>query len=300
MVTEIEQLVLYPMCVFTISRYNMSNPYSIILAPNPSIETGPGTNTIVVDGGDAERAGAMVIDPANDNPEHLNAIIHEGNLRGGIRRILLTHGHPDHIGGAEILGQQLGVPICGYSRRGIPFLDEEIPDNTAFPAGNDILRALYTPGHRFDHLSFFLEQQHILFAGDLVASKSTVVIPTAPEGDMFDYINSLKRLQSLEITEIVPAHGLIISNPEQKLSDYIRHRMERERQVLSLLERYHPQGLDIPTLVQHIYANIDSQLHRLAAQSVEAHLLKLEREGRVHRTPQKSPTSLGIWYLVVD
>lgn len=278
----------------------MSNPYSIILAPNPSILTGPGTNTIIVDGTDAQGAGAMVIDPANDNPEHLNAIINEGGLRGGIRRILLTHGHRDHIGGAEILRQQLGVPICGYSRSGIPFIDEEIPDNTAFLSRDDILRALYTPGHRFDHLCFFLEKQHILFAGDLVASKSTVVIPAAPEGDMFDYINSLKRLQSLQITEIVPAHGLIITNPEQKLSEYIGHRMERERQVLSLLERYHPQGLDIPALVQHIYANVDEQLHRLAAQSVEAHLLKLEREDRVHHTPQKSPTSTSIWYLVVD
>lgn len=273
----------------------MSHPYTVILAPNPSIFTGPGTNTIVVDG---ENAGATVIDPANDNPDHLQAIIHEGELRGGIRRILLTHGHRDHIGGAEILRQQLGVPICGYSRSGIPFIDEEIPDNTPFPAGNDILRALYTPGHRFDHLSFLLEKQHILFAGDLVASQGTVVIPRPPEGDMFEYIHSLKRLQSLHITEIIPAHGLIITNPQQKLSEYIAHRMKREEQLVSLLERY-PQGIATPTLVQHIYANADTQLHRLAAQSVEAHLLKLEREGRVYHTLQTSPTEENIWYLTL-
>jgi glyoxylase-like metal-dependent hydrolase (beta-lactamase superfamily II) len=281
----------------SIQNKNMSNPYTIILAPNPSILTGPGTNTIVVNGGDARNAGAMVIDPADDSPEHLNAIIDAGELRGGIRRILLTHGHPDHIGGAEILREQLSVPICAYSRSGIPFIDEEIPDNTRFPAGDDVLCALYTPGHRFDHLSFFLEGQHILFAGDLVASTNTVVIPTPPEGDMFDYMNSLKRLQSLHITEIVPAHGFILTNPQQKLAEYIAHRMEREQQLLSLLEQY-PQGIDIPTLVQHIYANIDMQLHTLAAQSVEAHLLKLERDGRVHRTPQTSPTSKSIWYWI--
>jgi glyoxylase-like metal-dependent hydrolase (beta-lactamase superfamily II) len=273
----------------------MPNPYNIILAPNPSILTGPGTNTIIINSGND---GATVIDPADDSPEHLSAIISEAEMYGGISRILLTHGHLDHIGGAEVLRQQLGVPICGYSRSGIPFLDEEIADNTPFPAGNDTLRALYTPGHRFDHLSFFLEKQRTLFAGDLVASTSTVVIPTPPEGDMFDYINSLKRLQNLDITEIVPAHGLIITNPQQKLSEYIEHRMEREKQVLHLLEQY-PQGTNISTLVQHIYADTDIQLHTLAAQSVEAHLLKLEREARVRRALQTSPIESSTWYIVV-
>jgi ribonucleotide reductase alpha subunit len=110
-------------------------------------------------------------------------------------------------------------------------------------------------------------------------------------------MNSLKRLQSLHITEIVPAHGLVITNPQEKLSEFISHRMERERQLLSVLENY-PQGIDISTLVQHIYADIDTRLHKLAAQSVEAHLLKLEREGRVYRTPQTSPMRTSIWYWI--
>ena len=277
----------------------MPNSYNIILAPNSSILTGPGTNTIVIDGGDADSPGATVIDPADENPEHLNAIINEGERRGGIHRILLTHGHRDHIGGAEILRRQLGVPIYAYSRSGISFIDEEIPDNASFPAGDDTLRALYTPGHRFDHLSFFLEKQQTLFVGDLVASTSTVVIPAPPEGDMFDYMNSLRRLQSLHIAEIVPAHGPIITNPQQKLSEYIEHRMAREKQILSLLEG-HPQGITIPMLVQHIYADIDTHLHALAAQSVESHLLKLEREARVYHTPQTSPTKNSVWYVVVN
>src|SRR5436190_20110951 len=94
----------------------MSNPYTIILAPNPSIMTGPGTNTIVLGGG-AE--GALVIDPADEHLEHLAAIVQAGEERGGIRRILITHGHPEHVGGAAALREQLGVLIFAYSQRGV-------------------------------------------------------------------------------------------------------------------------------------------------------------------------------------
>ncbi len=256
----------------------MTTPYTIILAPNPSIMTGPGTNTILLGSG-AE--GATVIDPAEDNPEHLDAIVREGTKRGGIRRILITHGHHDHIGGAVPLREQLGVPIYAFSREGVPIADEEITDEITFPAGNDTLRAIHTPGHRFDHLCFFLEGQRTLFAGDLIAGVGTVVI-IPPEGDMQHYLDTLRRLQSLDIAEIVPAHGPIISDPEAKIAEYIAHRLDREQQVLQALEELSP-GATIPALVQQIYVDVDPRLHPVAAWTVNAHLLKLEREGRVER-----------------
>lgn len=264
----------------------MPQPYTIILAPNPSIMTGPGTNTIILGGG---AQGALVIDPAVDDSAYLDAVVQAGAERGGIGRILITHGHPDHIGGAVALRDRLGVYIYAFSRRGVPVADEEITGGTIFPAGEDTLQAIHTPGHRFDHLCFLLQKRRTLFAGDLISGITTNVI-APPDGDMLDYINSLTRLQEIEIAEIVPAHGPIIADAQAKIAEYIDHRMLREQQVMEALEEL-PPGATIPELVPLIYQDVDPKLHPIAAWTVEAHLLKLEREGLVERQD-------GGWVLV--
>jgi glyoxylase-like metal-dependent hydrolase (beta-lactamase superfamily II) len=253
--------------------------YKIILAPNPSMMTGPGTNTIVVGGAPN---GSVIIDPAVEDSEYLDTVVYEGVQRGPIRCILITHGHGDHMGGAVALRERLKVPIYAFSQEGVTEADAEVTDGDSFPVGDDTLIAIHTPGHRFDHLCYMLEKHRVLFGGDLVAGVGTVVI-IPPEGDMQQYLDSLKQLQELHIKEIVPAHGPVIKDPQAKLAEYIAHRLDRERQVLDALEAL-PPGSTIPDLVQYIYTDVDPRLHPIAARTVEAHLLKLEQEGLVERT----------------
>ena len=267
-----------------------SDPYTIVLAPNPSLMTGPGTNTIVLGGG---VEGATVIDPAVDDPDYLAALIQAGEERGGLRRILITHGHSDHTGGAEALRTKLNISIYAFSRAGVPIADQEVADGTIIPAGDDTLRAIHTPGHRFDHLCFLLEKQRILFAGDLLAGVGTVVI-IPPEGEMLDYLASLRRLQTLDLASIVPAHGPVITDPQAKLAEYIEHRLQREQQIIVTLQA-NPSGINIPNIVQQIYTDVNPALHTMAARSVEAHLLKLERERRVRH--EKTPDDNSLWLL---
>src|SRR5258708_15138274 len=151
----------------------MQQPYTIILAPNPSIMTGPGTNTIILGGG---AQGALVIDPAVDDSAYLDAVVQAGAERGGIGRILITHGHPDHMGGAVALRDRLGVYIYAFSRQGVPVADEEITGGTIFPAGEDTPQAIHTPGRRFEHLCFLLQKPRTLFSRGLISSTATNLV----------------------------------------------------------------------------------------------------------------------------
>jgi glyoxylase-like metal-dependent hydrolase (beta-lactamase superfamily II) len=250
-----------------------------IVAANPGVMTGPGTNTYLV--GIDEIA---VIDPGPDDESHLDAIVGCGGDR--IRWILLTHHHQDHAPGAAGLARRTGAPVLAFGGHGLD-VDEQIGDGFTLSATEFRLQAVHTPGHASDHLCYQLLEERLLFSGDHINNGQTVVI-NPPDGNMAQYLASLEQLRKLRLKAIAPGHGHLIGDPRAKIDEYIAHRLERERQILTEVGA-HPDGITIDDLVGEIYGDtIVEALQPVAARSVLAHLRKLKTEKRVRGRDEKS------------
>jgi glyoxylase-like metal-dependent hydrolase (beta-lactamase superfamily II) len=260
----------------------------VALGQNPGIFTGPGTNTYLVGTG-RER---ILLDAGDGKPAYLPVLERALEQAGGvsIQEIVVTHGHPDHMRGAAALVDRFG-PLR-VSKHPWPGVDEQYPvettplaDGARLRTEGATLRAVHTPGHSEDHLCFVLEEEGTLFSGDNVLGVGTAVIPERG-GDLLDYLRSLERLLEEEPRAIYPAHGPYIPNGMAKLREYLDHRFEREQQILDALA----EGLSrVEGIVKKVYAAYPEVLHRAAGASVSAHLLKLEREGRVRREQSDDP-----------
>ena len=263
-----------------------------VLGLNPGMMTGPGTNTYLVG-----RRDPILIDTGAgvaDYPALLARYLAE---RGWSQpsRVILTHRHADHLGGVSQLRARFrGIHVAKMLHRDpeLPEAIHDLRDGQKIEGDGCTLIAMYTPGHASDHLCYYLAEEKALFTGDVVLAGSTTVIP-AGDGDLLDYMNSLKRLQGLEVRRIYPAHGPVIEDGPARIQEYIDHRLMRERQILEALG----DGLaTIPVMVEKIYAEVPKTLHAMAAQSVESHLKKLAREGRVLESVVRDAPSR--WLLV--
>lgn len=243
-----------------------------VLAPNPGVFTGPGTNTYLV-GYDR----VVVIDPGPDHPRHLDAVAEAG--RGRIAWILVTHTHPDHAPGAAGLARRTGAPVLGFGPAEDFRPDHTIGEGWALRTDELRLAAVHTPGHASNHLCYLLEDEGLLFSGDQVMNGSTVVI-RPPDGDMTAYLAALGRLQAWRpaLRAIAPGHGSLIQDPAAKLEAYLAHRRAREDKVVAALAALGPAPA--AELVPAVYDDVDPRRHDIARWSLWAHLRKLGAEGR--------------------
>lgn len=257
-----------------------------LVAPNPSVMTGPGTNTYIIGTDDL-----AVIDPGPAIDEHIEHILKVGD--GRITHILCTHTHPDHSPAAAHLARELDVPMIGAvtaddQHQDLTFQpDVHLTQDAIFSGQDWSIRAIHTPGHVDNHYCFLLEEEGMVFAGDHIMNGSTVVI-VPPGGNMKDYIDSLKRLLDYDVKAIAPGHGEVIQGCRDEVEKLVRHRLMREAKVVANLER--GGAAPIETLVVSVYDDVPETMHRWAQLSLLAHLLKLEIEGRARQTA-------GVWSL---
>ena len=246
-----------------------------LVAPNPSMMTGPGTNTYLF--GTEQVA---VLDPGPVIESHIETI--QKCAGAPIRWILVTHTHPDHSPAATKLAAMTGAQLLGMSAsesqyRDATFkADRELEDGDELASAEFVIEAIHTPGHASNHLCYRHVGMNWLFTGDHIIDGSTVVI-NPPDGNMKHYLQSLQRAKQLQCDALAPGHGEIIHEPDGAIDWLIKHRLERERKVRAALVRN--PNLTTRDLVPHVYEDVDRKLYALAERSLLAHLLKLEHDG---------------------
>jgi hydroxyacylglutathione hydrolase len=258
-----------------------------VLGLNPGMMTGPGTNTYLVG-----RRDPILIDTGAGVPDYVPLLEHYLGERGFTQpsRVILTHRHRDHLGGVEQLRERfrgLRVSKMRHKDAGLPEPIEDLRDGETVHGEGVTLVPVYTPGHASDHLCYYLVEERALFTGDVILGGSTTVIP-ADDGDLLDYLASLRRLLGLDLQRIYPAHGPVIEDGPAKVREYLEHRMLRERQIIEALADHVET---IAEIVKRIYVDVAPALHPVAALSVESHLKKLVREGRVQEETQRDRPS---------
>lgn len=264
-----------------------------------------GTNTYMIGKG-----AVAVIDPGPKDSRHLNAILFALSPDESISHIFVTHAHLDHSALAPDLAKATGAPVlafgpaeAGRSPR-MQALAKEITltggegvdtgfqpdlclvDGEVISAESWSLEALHTPGHMANHLCYAWGET--LFSADHVMGwASSLVSP--PDGDMGDYIASLRRLSARAWRTALPGHGAPIDEPSARIADLIAHRADREAAILCALSRAPSR---IPDLVERLYSETPRALFPAASRNVFAHLLYLHEQGRVTAAPSTTPEAL--------
>ena len=282
-----------------------------VIAENPSKYTYKGTGTYIVGHGDV-----VVIDPGPVLDSHRSAIA--AAVHGErVRAILVTHCHADHSPLAAWLKAETGAPTIAFGPHGIVSDDPDdalhaadddgeaddddgertdeavkveesvdvdfVPDQTATDGdivvdwGGLTMTAVFTPGHTSNHMCYSLAQESTLFTGDHVMGWSTTVV-SPPDGNMADYIKSLRKVAARGDSVLWPTHGPSRTDGPQYLDALIEHRLERERQILDAVRG--GTG-EIGDIVELLYAHVREELHKPAGRSVFGHLVKLVDEGIV-------------------
>ncbi len=237
-----------------------------ILAPNPGPYTGPGTNTYLI----SSDGCAVVLDPGPVIDSHVAAIERAAEAFE-LLSVLVTHTHPDHAPAANLLGSRFEVPVLGFAPGPEFEPTSTLADGDIVEVGDVMMTAVHTPGHTDDHLCYRIAD--LVFTGDHIMGGSTVIIEDAAA-----YMRSLEKVRDLQPAHLYPGHGPEFDNASAAITEYINHRLERERQILDAIRK---GAATVADIVRVVYVDIDDALIPAAAFQVRTQLEKLEDDGRL-------------------
>jgi glyoxylase-like metal-dependent hydrolase (beta-lactamase superfamily II) len=191
-----------------------------------------------------------------------------------VATILLTHHHVDHSAGARRLAELTGAPVRALDpaqRLG----DEGLGEGDVVVAAGIELRVWATPGHSSDSLSFLLQDATgpAVLTGDTILGRGTTVV-AHPDGDLGDYLASLRRLAALGDATVLPGHGPELASAGTVATAYLAHRRERLEQVRSAVVTL-GSGADVQAVLELVYADVDRTLWSAAERSLRAQLAYL-------------------------
>ncbi len=234
-----------------------------LLAPNPGPLTLSGTNTWVVG-----RDPAWVVDPGPALPSHLDAIDAALAERGGLGGIVLTHHHIDHSEAIAAVRERAPAPLAAGSGTA----EVELREGVRFGP----FEAVYTPGHTPDHFALVVDR--VCFTGDAVLGEGSVFISPDDPNALAGYLDGLGRLRERELDVLLPGHGPPIWDPDVRLTEYVDHRLDRERRLVVGLQEGHRSTAE---LLDAAWSDVPEALRPIAAITLTAHLDKLAGEGRL-------------------
>lgn len=260
----------------------------VVMAPlrTPTLPPATTTNCLIVG-----HEQLWVVDPGSPDPAEQDRLVHllEELTRDGatVEGILVTHHHPDHVGGVNALSQALDLPVRGHPltlSRLLPGFrpGAALDDGMRVPLGRSPdgrrgweLLAIHTPGHDRGHLCFRESRYGAMLVGDMLSTVSTIIVDP-PEGHLATYLQSLERLAASPMTTLYPAHGPAMRDGQRLVKSYLRHRRQRETALRNALQ---PTGQTLDELLPKVYWDADPKLFPFAARSLLAGLQKLQEEG---------------------